>query len=103
MTAGPAEGATASVLGVTADRPVVIYDDNLSKDAARIWWILRFHGMKEVRLLNGGWKGWETGGLPISTEAAEPRPSGFRPARQPDVFSGKDALVRLRRRSSSRG
>jgi thiosulfate/3-mercaptopyruvate sulfurtransferase len=37
---------------------LVVYDDNQNKDAARIWWILRYWGVEDVRLLNGGWKGW---------------------------------------------
>src|SRR5437762_10256536 len=46
-------------LGIDSPKTrVVIYDDNLSKDAARIWWILRYWGVKDVRLLNGGWPGW---------------------------------------------
>jgi thiosulfate/3-mercaptopyruvate sulfurtransferase len=46
-------------LGIDLDTHVVIYDDNRSKDAARIWWILRYWGVRDVRLLNGGWKAWE--------------------------------------------
>lgn len=46
-------------LGLTPTTKLVIYDDNLSKDAARVWWILRFWGFEDVRLLNGGWKAWQ--------------------------------------------
>jgi thiosulfate/3-mercaptopyruvate sulfurtransferase len=50
-------------LGITASTPVAIYDDNSSKDAARMWWILRFWGMNDVRIVNGGWRGYlKTGG-----------------------------------------
>jgi glutathione peroxidase-family protein/rhodanese-related sulfurtransferase len=35
------------------------------KNAARIWWILRYWGIEDVRLLNGGWKGWSSESLPI--------------------------------------
>jgi thiosulfate/3-mercaptopyruvate sulfurtransferase len=45
-------------LGIEVDRPVVLYDANLNKDAARLWWILRYWGVRDVRLLNGGWKDW---------------------------------------------
>ena len=46
------------VLGIDTDASVVVYDDNRTKDAARIWWILRYWGIKNVRLLNGGWAAW---------------------------------------------
>src|ERR1700687_371592 len=59
-----ADGWTKRVgaLGVEVTTPIVIYDDNLSKDAARIWWILRFWGVRDVRLLNGGWLAWKNAG-----------------------------------------
>jgi thiosulfate/3-mercaptopyruvate sulfurtransferase len=45
-------------LGITPADTIVIYDDNHSKDAARIRYILRYWGFDDVRLLNGGWKAW---------------------------------------------
>jgi thiosulfate/3-mercaptopyruvate sulfurtransferase len=45
-------------LGIDVDTPVIVYDDNRAKEAARIWWILRYWGVKDVRLLNGGWTAW---------------------------------------------
>lgn len=62
-------------LGITAESRVVVYDDNLTKDAARIWWILRYWGVKDVRLLNGGWAGWTSGKHPVQTEKG-PSPPG---------------------------
>ncbi|HEV3261473.1 MAG TPA: rhodanese-like domain-containing protein [Gemmataceae bacterium] len=43
-------------LGIDVNTTVVIYDDSMSKDAARVWWILRYWGVKDVRLVNG-WPG----------------------------------------------
>ncbi|MBN9522535.1 sulfurtransferase [bacterium] len=81
-------------LGITADTPVVVYDDNRSKDSARIWWILRYWGVKDVRLLNGGWVGWAAGKRP--TESAEPRfvPAAFTAVAAPDRLATKDDLLK---------
>jgi thiosulfate/3-mercaptopyruvate sulfurtransferase len=57
-------------MGIGADSKVVVYDDASTKDAARIWWLLRYWGVGDVRLLNGGWKTWRAEGRP--TEAKEP-------------------------------
>jgi thiosulfate/3-mercaptopyruvate sulfurtransferase len=53
-------------LGIAKDAKVVIYDDNKAKDAARIWWILRYWDL-DARLLNGGWGAWKTAGGKVST------------------------------------
>ncbi len=62
-------------LGIEATTTVVVYDDQAMKDAARIWWILRYWGVDDVRLLNGGWTGWVAGAYPTSADppvAVEP-------------------------------
>jgi thiosulfate/3-mercaptopyruvate sulfurtransferase len=59
-------------LGIATKSKVVVYDDVSAKDAARIWWILRYWGVNDVRLLNGGWKGWKSARLPVATDKPEP-------------------------------
>jgi thiosulfate/3-mercaptopyruvate sulfurtransferase len=63
------EGWSARIgnLGVNASSRVVVYDGSSFNDAARIWWILRFWGVEDVRLLNGNWKTWKSMGLPVET------------------------------------
>lgn len=49
--------------GVRGDRPVVVYDDWAAHAAGRCWWLLRHHGHRDVRVLDGGWAAWlEEGG-----------------------------------------
>jgi len=62
-------------LGIAADAKVVVYDDASFKDAARVWWILKYWGLGDVRLLNGNWTGWKGAGLPIETDAPKPPPA----------------------------
>jgi thiosulfate/3-mercaptopyruvate sulfurtransferase len=62
-------------LGIGADSKVVVYDDVGQKNAGRIWWILRYWGVDDVRLLNGGWKAWTAEGCKTTgwpTPAPEP-------------------------------
>jgi thiosulfate/3-mercaptopyruvate sulfurtransferase len=61
-------------LGIDSDTPVVVYDASRNKDAARIWWILRYWGIKDVRLLNGGWDGWQAAGGKMESAEYAPRP-----------------------------
>lgn len=63
-------------LGLSPKTKVVVYDDNLAKDAARVWWILRYWGFEDVRLLNGGWKSWQAEkGATETTEPTAPAPT----------------------------
>lgn len=64
--------------GIDAGTPVVVYDDNSGLGAARAWWLLRWAGVGNVRLLDGGFGAWRAAGRPVSTEAPEaPVPSDF--------------------------
>ena len=40
--------------GISNDTPVIIYDDNASLHAARVWWVFRYHGHRNVRVVDGG-------------------------------------------------
>jgi len=42
-------------LGIGPATTVVVLDDKKGSDAARMWWILRYWGLSDVRLVNGDW------------------------------------------------
>jgi len=63
-------------LGIEADSAVVVYDEGV-KDAARVWWILRYWGVEHARLLNGGWKAWTASGLSVTTDVPSVKPAKF--------------------------
>ena len=75
------------VLGIANDTPVVVYDDNANKDAARIWWILRYWGIRDVRLLNGGWRAWQSNGGNASADEEKP------PVRNPHLGAEQARLA----------
>jgi thiosulfate/3-mercaptopyruvate sulfurtransferase len=56
--------------GVSAGRPVVVYDDADSTAAARAWWLLRYFGHTSVRVLDGGYRAWTAVGEPVSAGPA---------------------------------
>lgn len=65
-------------LGIDNQTRVVVYDGALTGSAARVWWILRYWGVKDARLLNGGIKAWEAEDLGTTTETTEVEPLKFK-------------------------
>jgi thiosulfate/3-mercaptopyruvate sulfurtransferase len=67
--------AAARRWGVREDRPVVAYDGNGNLAAARAWWLLRWAGVRDVRLLDGALAAWVTAGGPLDVDDVVPEPS----------------------------
>lgn len=81
-------------LGIGPASRVVIYDDVSFRDAARIWWILRYWGVQDARLLNGNWIGWTSAGLPIETDKPKPpRAATFVALARPGRLATKGQLL----------
>jgi thiosulfate/3-mercaptopyruvate sulfurtransferase len=63
--------------GVSAGRPVVVYDDGDGTIAARAWWMLRYYGHGHVQVLDGGFRAWAGAGQDVSTTDSTAVPGDF--------------------------
>jgi len=62
--------------GITPQTTVVVYGKQLIA-AARIWWALKYAGVADVRLLDGGFEMWDAVGYPLETTINSPQPVAF--------------------------
>ncbi|WP_435529664.1 sulfurtransferase [Occultella kanbiaonis] len=114
--------AAARSWGVGAGDTVVVYDDSGGTAAARAWWLLRWGGIADVRILDGGLAAWHTiggiledgavgvtpgdvtltaGGMPVADAARVAelagRPDGgaavLLDARAPERYSGENEPI----------
>jgi thiosulfate/3-mercaptopyruvate sulfurtransferase len=81
LPAADAFGQAMRRAGVRRDAPVIAYDARTSMAAARAWWLLRYFGHPDVRVLDGGLSAWSEAGQAVEVGAPaipagdwEPRP-----------------------------
>ncbi len=65
----------ARAWGLRRESTIVIYDADRSMTAARAWWVLRWAGLPDVRVLDGGLPAWVKAGLPVTDKVTTPAPS----------------------------
>lgn len=79
--------------GIDEESAVVAYDEVGNMSAARAWWLLRWAGLHDVRLLDGGLAAWRTAGLLLETGPSEPREGSvvLRPGKLETLDAGTSA------------
>jgi thiosulfate/3-mercaptopyruvate sulfurtransferase len=102
--------------GIDDDSTVVVYDGGPGLAAARAWWLLRWSGLRQVRVLDGGLPAWTAD--PARPTAAGPEPdrttgsmtvtAGSMPTVDADraaaiAESGSDLLIDARAAARYRG
>ena len=80
--------------GIKATHKLIIYDDQGSCNAARLWWVLSSYGFQNMQLLNGGIQSWESIGGSLSTKKVKRELTSFRLPRQDgmQLYMDREAL-----------
>jgi thiosulfate/3-mercaptopyruvate sulfurtransferase len=61
--------------GFTVASQVIAYDQGGGAAAARLWWMLRSRGHRQVQVLDGGWAGWLAAAGAVETVVTSPAPT----------------------------
>ena len=97
--------------GIREDRPVVVYDEGRGLFAGRAWWTLRWAGLDNVRILDGGLANWRHLGYTTLTgpgnfavgATAEVNPGQMSVATIDDVRNHDGLLIDTRTRNRFAG
>lgn len=63
--------------GLNEGDTVVVYDDLKNLSSARAWWLLRYAGVDDVRILDGALRGWVDEGRELEAGDATPAPGSI--------------------------
>src|SRR5687768_5055122 len=61
-------------LGAGPDTQLIAYDQGNGAHAARLWWLARWIGARQVAVLDGGMAAWRAAGLPLESTPTPPKP-----------------------------
>jgi thiosulfate/3-mercaptopyruvate sulfurtransferase len=87
--------------GVSDGGTVVVYDEQDATSAARAWWLLRYFGHRDCRVLDGGFRAWAAAGGQVAT-GDRPAPGGGDFTAKPGQLAvlDADAAASLARRGA---
>jgi thiosulfate/3-mercaptopyruvate sulfurtransferase len=78
--------------GISNDAEVILYACGMIPYAARAWWVLRYAGHENVRVLNGGITAWKNVGGQIEQEIRMYEPAIFIGNPKPELFAEKEEV-----------
>jgi thiosulfate/3-mercaptopyruvate sulfurtransferase len=87
-----------AALGASPDCQIVAYDQGNAAYAARLWWLARWIGLRNVAVLDGGIAAWRAAGLPLETAVRTPQPRKFPVALAENAWVSSEAVDELRLR-----
>lgn len=86
-------GKALGQLGINNDSEVVVYSTSMIAWATRIWWLLRYAGHENVRVLNGGLSIWQASGGEVEAGESSYQPSTFAVNAQAGWFVRKEDVL----------
>lgn len=89
--------------GISEDKTIVLYDDGTQKYSGRMYWVLKYMGAPDVKILDGGMPAWRASRKPVTRSATAIKEATFTPnvqtkylATMADVTKGGTIVVDAR-------
>lgn len=66
--------------GISESKSIVLYDEGSQKYAGRLYWVLKYMGAPNVKILNGGMPAWRAARKPVTGSKTVVKPTTFTPS-----------------------
>jgi len=86
--------------GVSADKTIIVYDEGSTKYAGRMYWMLKYLGAPNVKMLNGNMTAWKAGRKPITGTPTKLPATSFTPKVDESVLAKMDEIKKAINNSS---
>ena len=73
-------------LGLNTSHEVIVYDQSNAVFAGRLWWMLKYMGHDNVRVLDGGLAAWQKAGYSLSTQIPQTSLGDFTASLRPHMI-----------------
>lgn len=80
-------------LGISNETEVIVYACGMLPYAVRAWWVLRYAGHNNVRILNSGLSAWKQAGGEVEKEARQYPPAAFQPQLREWMYVDKEEVI----------
>ncbi|CCH67013.1 Thiosulfate sulfurtransferase, rhodanese [Richelia intracellularis HH01] len=82
-----------SAIGIERQKTLVVaYDDSFQPFASRLWWLLKYMGHEQVRVLDGGFNAWLTAGYDLTDTIPNLCEGNFIPNIQPQMVAERESV-----------
>lgn len=79
--------------GIGSDGRLVVYDNSPLRTSARGWFMLRYYGVTDVAILDGGFGKWVSEGHPVGAGEPEARNVTFHASERPSRVVTKEQIL----------
>ena len=76
--------------GISSDKPIIIYDDGKNKYAGRLYWIFKYLGVEDVKMLHKDMGAWKKARIMITKMPSKTQKATFTANPQEDIIATTD-------------
>jgi thiosulfate/3-mercaptopyruvate sulfurtransferase len=90
-----------SSCGVDSEKIIIAYDDQSGTMAARFWWLMKYAGLKNVYVMQGGYTHYKERGFAVSSKMPDRKSTEFNPQINENMVITRDQLTNAIKKKSS--